>query len=119
MKTLERYIVAGGARLQGQVAISGAKNAALPILAAALLTSGESVIHHTPVIRDVGVMLEILRRLGVQMEELAEGESGRTLKIRPGGMSTPEVGADFTREMRSSIFLMGPLLARLGKIRIS
>jgi UDP-N-acetylglucosamine 1-carboxyvinyltransferase len=119
VKTLERYIVAGGARLQGQVAISGAKNAALPILAAALLTSGESVIHHTPVIRDVGVMLEILRRLGVQVEELAEGESGRTLKIRPDGMSTPEVGADFTREMRSSIFLMGPLLARLGKIRIS
>jgi UDP-N-acetylglucosamine 1-carboxyvinyltransferase len=103
----------------GQVAISGAKNAALPILAAALLTPGESVIHNTPDIRDVGVMLEILRRLGVRVEELAAGDSGRTLRISPDGLNSPEVGADFTREMRSSIFLMGPLLARLGKIRIS
>lgn len=119
MKTSERYVVAGGNRLQGQVAISGAKNAALPILAAVLLSSGESVIHNTPVIRDVGVMLEILRRLGVDVEEAPADPSGRSLRIRPDGLSTPEVGADFTREMRSSIFLMGPLLARLGKIRIS
>lgn len=119
MKTSERYVVAGGHRLQGRVAISGAKNAALPILAGALLTSGESVIHHIPLIRDVSVMLEILRRLGAQVEELPAGESGRTLRITPGGLNSPEVGADFTREMRSSIFLMGPLLARLGKIRIS
>jgi len=119
VKTTDRYVVAGGNRLQGKVAISGAKNAALPILAAALLTSGESLIHNTPVIRDVGVMLEILRRLGAQVEELPEGAAGRTLRIVPGNLSSPEVGADFTREMRSSIFLMGPLLARLGKIRIS
>lgn len=119
MKTTDRYVVAGGNRLQGKVSISGAKNAALPILAAALLTSGESVIHNTPVIRDVGVMLEILRRLGVRVEELPEGVAGRTLRIGSGSLASPEVGADFTREMRSSIFLMGPLLARLGKIRIS
>lgn len=119
VKTSERYVVAGGHRLQGRVAISGAKNAALPILAGALLTSGETVIHHIPLIRDVSVMLEILRRLGAQVEELPVGESGRTLRILPNGLNSPEVGADFTREMRSSIFLMGPLLARLGKIRIS
>jgi UDP-N-acetylglucosamine 1-carboxyvinyltransferase len=119
VKTLDRYVVAGGNRLQGKVAISGAKNAALPILAAALLTSDESLIHNTPVIRDVGVMLEILRRLGAQVEELPEGETGRGLRIVPGALASGEVGADFTREMRSSIFLMGPLLARLGKIRIS
>jgi len=119
VKTTDRYVVAGGNRLQGKVGISGAKNAALPILAAALLTSGESVIHNTPVIRDVSVMLEILRRLGAGVEELPAGEAGRTLRIVPGSLATGEVGADFTREMRSSIFLMGPLLARLGKIRIS
>lgn len=119
MKTIDRYVVAGGNRLQGKVAISGAKNAALPILAAALLTSDESLIHNTPVIRDVSVMLEILRRLGAQVEELPEGAAGRSLRIVPGTLASPEVGADFTREMRSSIFLMGPLLARLGKIRIS
>ncbi|MFZ5815505.1 MAG: UDP-N-acetylglucosamine 1-carboxyvinyltransferase [Bacillota bacterium] len=119
MKRNERYVVAGGCRLQGQVAISGAKNAALPILAAALLTPSESVIHNAPMIRDVSVMLEILRRLGVRVEEGAMSPSGQTLRVVSDGLSTPEVGADFTREMRSSIFLMGPLLARLGKIRIS
>ncbi|MDB4896491.1 MAG: UDP-N-acetylglucosamine enolpyruvyl transferase [Firmicutes bacterium] len=119
MKTNERYVVAGGSRLQGRVKVSGAKNAALPILAAALLSSGESIIHNTPIIRDVNVMLEILRRLGVDVEEVLTEDSGRTLRIRSDGLTGPEVGADFTREMRSSIFLMGPLLARTGKIRIS
>ncbi len=119
MSMTERYVVAGGCRLQGRVAVSGAKNAALPILAAALLTSGEAVVHHAPMIRDVTVMLEILRRLGVQVDEMPGGPSGRTLRIMPVGLAHPEVGADFTREMRSSIFLMGPLLGRVGKIRIS
>jgi UDP-N-acetylglucosamine 1-carboxyvinyltransferase len=119
VSTNERYVVAGGSRLQGRVAISGAKNAALPILAAALLTSGEAVIHHTPMIRDVAVMLEILRGLGVQVEELEAEERGRTLRIRADRLVAPEVASDFTREMRSSIFLMGPLLARTGHIRIA
>lgn len=119
MKRHERYVVAGGCRLQGQVAISGAKNAVLPILAAALLTPCESVIHNAPMIRDVSVMVEILRRLGCTVEEENAGPTGRTLRIRSDGLMTPEVGADFTREMRSSIFLMGPLLARIGKLRIS
>lgn len=119
VKQHERYVVAGGCRLHGQVAISGAKNAALPILAAALLTPGESVIHNAPMIRDVAVMIEILHKLGARVEEGPEGVSGRTLRIRADGLNGQEVGADFTREMRSSIFLMGPLLARVGKIRIS
>jgi UDP-N-acetylglucosamine 1-carboxyvinyltransferase len=119
VKISERYVIASGSRLQGEVAISGAKNAALPILAAALLTSAESIIHNAPMIRDVAVMVEILRRLGVEVQESPGGPSGCTLRIRPAGLNSPEVGADFTREMRSSIFLMGPLLARLGKIRIS
>ncbi|HEY3368326.1 MAG TPA: UDP-N-acetylglucosamine 1-carboxyvinyltransferase [Symbiobacteriaceae bacterium] len=119
MRTTERYVVSGGNRLQGRVAVCGAKNAALPILAAALLTSGESVIHHIPIIRDVTVMLEILNRLGVKVAEEPGTESGRTLRICADRLTTPEVGADFTREMRSSIFLMGPILARLGRIRIA
>ncbi len=119
MKQEARYVVAGGARLEGRVAVSGAKNAALPILAAALLSSGESVIHHIPIIRDVAVMLQILRRLGARVEAESAGPIGQTLRVRSTDLTTPEVGADFTREMRSSIFLMGPLLARLGKVRIS
>lgn len=119
MNRTERFVMTGGNRLEGRVSVSGAKNAALPILAGALLTSGESIIHDMPKIRDVGVMLEILDQLGVSVQEGAVGPSGRTIRIRPDGLLSPEVGADFTREMRSSIFLMGPLLARVGKMKIS
>jgi len=119
VKTSECYVVKGGARLQGRVRVSGAKNAALPILAAALLTSGEAIIHNMPAIRDVRVMVKILRQLGVKVEELPREDGSLTFRVLSDGLTTPEVGADFTREMRSSIFLMGPLLARIGKIRIS
>ncbi|HEY8347122.1 MAG TPA: UDP-N-acetylglucosamine 1-carboxyvinyltransferase [Symbiobacteriaceae bacterium] len=119
MKTRECYVITGGVRLQGRVKVSGAKNAALPILAAALLTSGEAIIHNMPAIRDVAVMAEILRRLGAKVEETPCPDGSRTFRVVSDGLSSLEVGADFTREMRSSIFLMGPLLARVGKVRIS
>ena len=119
MKSCERYVVAGGHRLSGRVAVSGAKNAALPILAAALLTSAETIIHGAPAIRDVAVMREILRGLGASVTEVANGPSGQSLRIKADVLVHPEVGADFTKEMRSSIFLMGPILARMGRIRIS
>jgi UDP-N-acetylglucosamine 1-carboxyvinyltransferase len=115
----DRYLVTGDNALQGEVPISGAKNAALPILAAALLHSGETVLHATPAIRDVNVMMAILRRLGATVEVLNECAAGRTLSIRADGLKTPEVSSAFTREMRSSIFLMGPVLARTGQVRIA
>lgn len=119
MNSSDRYQVVGGQPLQGEVPISGAKNAALPILAAALLSPAETVIHATPAIRDIGVMIAILQRLGATVEVQGESETGRTLRIRADGLMTPEVGSCFTREMRSSIFLMGPLLARTGLVRIA
>ncbi|MGE5674859.1 MAG: UDP-N-acetylglucosamine 1-carboxyvinyltransferase [Mycobacterium leprae] len=119
MSTIERYTVVGGTPLRGRVAVSGAKNASLPILAAALLTQGGATLHHIPAIRDVGVMLGILGHLGTGVEVLGTEPSGQTLRITANGLNKPGVGEEFTREMRSSIFLMGPLLARLGKIRIS
>lgn len=119
MNSGDRYQVVGGQPLQGEVSISGAKNAALPILAAALLSPAETVIHATPAIRDIGVMIAILRRLGAAVDVLDESETGRSLRIRADGLMAPEVGSAFTREMRSSIFLMGPLLARTGLVRIA
>lgn len=119
MNSSDRYQVVGGQPLQGEVPISGAKNAALPILAAALLSPAETVIHATPAIRDIGVMIAILQRLGATVDVHGESETGRTLRIRADGLMTPEVGSSFTREMRSSIFLMGPLLARTGLVRIA
>lgn len=119
MNSGDRYQVVGGQPLRGEVPISGAKNAALPIMAAALLHPGETILHATPAIRDVGVMVAILQRLGATVDVLEESRTGRTLRIAADGLMTPEVGSTFTREMRSSIFLMGPLLARTGLVRIA
>jgi UDP-N-acetylglucosamine 1-carboxyvinyltransferase len=119
-KETGRFVVTGGHRLCGSVRISGAKNAILPVLAAALLSSGESVLRDAPVIRDVAIMVGILRHLGVRVEaEPAATGEGQTLILDGSSLSQYEVGADFTREMRSSIFLMGPLLARCGQVRMS
>lgn len=118
MENQHRFRVVGGRRLVGSLRVSGAKNAVLPILAATLLTPGECVIHGAPAIRDVGVMLEILRRLGVQTRQEA-GPAGLTLTICARQLDTMEVREELTREMRSSIFLMGPILGRFGKVKIA
>nr|PZN44766.1 MAG: UDP-N-acetylglucosamine 1-carboxyvinyltransferase [Bacillota bacterium] len=114
----DRFRVTGGRRLTGTVRISGAKNAVLPILAATVLCPEEVVIRGVPAIRDVQVMLAILRRLGVRVREEA-GPDGITLVLDPSGLATAEVHEELTREMRSSIFLMGPLLGRVGWVRMA
>lgn len=118
-KQMERYVIAGGNRLSGAVRVSGAKNAILPILAASLLSSGDSVIHGAPVIRDVAMMLTILRHIGVGVQVTVQPEGGQTLALSGLSLDTCEVGAELTREMRSSIFLMGPLLARCGYVKMA
>lgn len=114
----DRFRVVGGHRLAGSLRVSGAKNAALPILAATLLSPGECVIHGAPAIRDVGVMLEILRRLGVAVRE-EQGPAGLTLTVCARDLTSMEVREELTREMRSSIFLMGPILGRTGRVKIA
>ena len=117
-KPVERYVVTGGRRLTGSVRVSGAKNAILPILAATILTGGECVVHDVPRIRDVATMIEILRRMGVRVQD-EDRPGGRTLVVCARDLSSWEVREQLTREMRSSIFLMGPLLGRTGRVRIS
>lgn len=114
----EHLRVVGGRKLAGAVRIGGAKNAVLPILAATVLTAGECVIHDVPAIRDVDVMLGILTRLGAQVTR-EETASGITVTVCTRDMNTHEVDESLTREMRSSIFLMGPLLARANQVRIA
>lgn len=110
--------VVGGRRLVGTTRPGGAKNAILPILAATVLTRETCVIRGVPGIRDVEVMLEILRRLGVRVRQERD-PSGLVLTVSAAGLDGWEVREDLTREMRSSIFLMGPLLGRLGKVRMA
>lgn len=114
----DRFRVAGGHRLTGTVRVSGAKNAVLPILAATTLARRDCLIQGVPGIRDVMVMMEILQRLGLRTR-VDSTSGGINLVVQGGDLSTHEVDEQRTREMRSSIFLMGPLLARIGQVKIA
>jgi len=110
---MESLIIHGGTRLKGEVPISGAKNAVLPIMAAALLTREKCVIHNVPVLRDVGTMCRILASLGAKVER-----DGNTVTIHADQING--IGDyELIRQMRGSICILGPLLARLGKAKVS
>ena len=113
---MAKYIVEHSEPLFGEVEISGAKNAALPILAATVLTEGVCEINDVPRLRDIDVMCRILRSLGAKVEEDWETH---TIKVDGSGISVSEVPYDLVKLMRASIFVMGPLLARLGKASIA
>lgn len=113
---MARYIIQGGTRLDGTVRISGAKNAILPVLAASVLTREDCLITEVPRLRDVQVMVEILRSLGVAVDPL---DHGRAMRVNAAGLNNHEIPEHLMREIRSSIFLMGALLGRLGQVRCS
>lgn len=111
---MERIVIAGGHPLQGRVRIGGAKNAALPILAATLLTPEPCLIQGLPELTDVQVMWDILRNLGVEVSATADGCS-----IMAGRLKSQTIPESLMREMRSSIIVMGALLARFGYAKVS
>ena len=111
---MSRFVVTGGSRLEGEIIVEGSKNAVLPILAASLLNRGESVIKNCPRLRDVEVMIEILKKIGcrVTME-------GDVITVNSSNISETLIPVELAAEMRSSIIFMGPMLARCGKVTIS
>lgn len=109
-----KFLISGGSSLSGKVRIKGAKNSILPILAASLLTSERVELKDVPDISDVKVMLKILECLGVKVSREED-----ILILEPGSLFTSEIPESLMCEMRSSIFLMGPLLGRLGKVKVS
>jgi UDP-N-acetylglucosamine 1-carboxyvinyltransferase len=111
---VECLAIEGGHRLSGTLRIHGAKNAALPILAASVMAHGESTIQDVPVLQDIRVMTTILKKLGAKVKE-----EGSTLVIDASLLKSTEVPEHLMRQMRSSIFLMGPILARYGHVRVS
>ncbi len=111
---MAKYIVEQSGSLRGEVLISGAKNAVLPLMAAALLSEEECVIRDVPQLRDVGLMKEILISLGSKIEELSEN----TLSIYTENIASTEADRELVTKMRASILVMGPLLARKGRARI-
>jgi len=112
---MDRIVVCGNGPLRGEVGVSGSKNSALALMAAALLPQGESVLENVPRLRDVDTMLEILRALGAD----AEWSGPQEIRIDPSGVDNPEAPYDLVRKMRASFLVLGPLLARCGAARVS
>ena len=111
---MERFFVEGGNRLYGEVEVSGAKNAALKLIAAALLAPGRTVLHNVPRIKDVWTMLAVLDGLGAKSEFIED-----TLYIDASGVDSYTAPYDLVRQMRASIVVLGPLVARFGEAEVS
>jgi UDP-N-acetylglucosamine 1-carboxyvinyltransferase len=112
---MSALLIEGGTPLSGRVAVEGNKNAALPLLAACLLTEGECVLTNVPRIGDVEVMARLLLDVGAEVE----GIGSTTLKIRSGGITKWEPDRTLVGRLRGSVLLLGPLLARLGRAHIA
>ncbi len=111
---MDKIIIEGGRKLKGEVEVSGSKNACLPLMVAALLGKGRSRITGAPDLMDVRTMGQVIRTLGAEAE-LADG----VFSLDSRGFSRCEAPYDLVRTMRASIYVMGPLLARLGRARVS
>jgi len=111
---MDKIIVEGGRTLNGEVSISGAKNAALPILISSLLTDGASTFSNVPRLQDIHSTALLLENLGARVETQDD-----TVRIDAGGRIQPEAAYDLVRKMRASVLVLGPLVARLGKARVS
>jgi UDP-N-acetylglucosamine 1-carboxyvinyltransferase len=111
---MDKLKIRGGRRLGGEVTVSGAKNAALPILAASLLTADELIVDNVPQLQDVATMLKLLKQMGVAVER-----DGTTLRLKARELSSVEAPYELVKTMRASILVLGPLVARAGKARVS
>lgn len=112
---MEKFVIEGGVPLTGTVVPAGNKNAALPLLAASLLTDQELVLHNVPRIRDVEAMVELLVDLGVKAEWQAE----HSISLRADAVRSTEVDPDLAERIRASFLVAGPLLARFGEALLS
>ncbi|BAK98611.1 putative UDP-N-acetylglucosamine 1-carboxyvinyltransferase [Oscillibacter valericigenes Sjm18-20] len=111
---MSQIIVKGGRALSGSIAVQGAKNSALPILAATILNRGETVLRGCPRLRDVDASIRILRHLGC--EARWEGDA---LVVNTAGMNRSDISDALMREMRSSAIFLGAILARCGRADLS
>ncbi|MBP8129768.1 MAG: UDP-N-acetylglucosamine 1-carboxyvinyltransferase [Candidatus Hydrogenedentes bacterium] len=111
---MDKILIRGGKPLKGDVQVRGAKNAALPLMAAALLAEGPCVLHNVPCLHDVFTMDKILSSMGVDIEF-----TGRYMTLTAPSTAQPEAPYDLVRKMRASFFVLGPLLGRFGRARVS
>jgi UDP-N-acetylglucosamine 1-carboxyvinyltransferase len=111
---MDKFVVNGGKKLNGTVRISGAKNASLALMPATLLASGKYDLHNTPDLRDVTTMSKLLQSMGVTLER-----NGTTLTLNTFRVNKFEAPYEHVKKMRASIYVLGPLLARYGKAKVS
>src|SRR5947207_12084996 len=112
---MDKLIIQGGVPLSGEIRVSGAKNAALPLMCAALLTDEQLTLSNVPHLRDVSTMLRLLAQMGVEVS--LDDRLG--LSLRAERLSDPLAPYDLVKTMRASILVLGPLLARCGEARVS
>lgn len=111
---MDKIVIEGGIRLEGEVAISGSKNAALPIISACMLTGGWHCLENIPGLRDIETIKEITSNIGVAFEE-----DGNRLRVNSDNITSHVASYRLVKTMRASVLVLGPLLSRLGKARIS
>jgi UDP-N-acetylglucosamine 1-carboxyvinyltransferase len=111
---MDALTIRGGAKLEGKVRVGGAKNAALPIMAATLLAEGTHTVDNLPALADVQTMVKLLELMGASTEKIEGG-----VRVNPDGLSEFEAPYDLVRTMRASVLVLGPLVARFGRCRVS
>lgn len=111
---VDKILIRGGKALKGTVQVRGAKNAALPLMAATLLAEDTCVLHNVPCLHDIFSMDKLLGDMGVGIDF-----TGRSMTLDPKTINKPEAEYDLVRRMRASFFVLGPLLARFGKTKVS
>jgi len=112
---MDKLLIRGGRQLHGEVRISGAKNAALPELCAALLTAEPVTLRNVPRLQDVTTMLQLVRNMGVRAERDEHG----TVRLDASTLTSPEAPYELVKTMRASVLALGPLLARFGEATVS
>src|SRR2546430_5452086 len=112
---MDKLRIKGGNRLEGQVRISGAKNSALPAMAASLLTAGEVVLENIPLVNDIFTTRRLLREIG----STVEFEPDHSARLQAEKILSHEAPYDLVKTMRASVLVLGPLLARTGHARVS
>ncbi len=111
---MDKLLITGGKTLAGEISISGAKNAALPILCAGLLTADSLDLANVPNLKDVSTMLALLRQTGLRVEQ-----DGHRVQLNGAGINRLEAPYDLVKTMRASILVLGPMLARFGEAKVS
>jgi UDP-N-acetylglucosamine 1-carboxyvinyltransferase len=111
---MDKLQIVGGKRLNGEIRVSGAKNAALPILCAGLLTAGDVELSNVPHLHDVKTMLKLLAQTGLKVDQ-----DGERVMLNGGGIDTLVAPYELVKTMRASILVLGPMLARFGEARVS